>query len=266
MSGAKNVILGFLSFFLIIFLSLFILTLTFSLTINEKSLNSLINNNLDPFVDEQINYIYSSWTEQEIESSYQTALYICQTEEFYEIARQGDKVINLDCSTIRGINSSDFLNSLKSTIKNYVMNQVTNALDNSKESLRYISVFLWIFSILSAIFVVTMIIVAGTFPFKSFGAVGIITGSPAIFLLILKSFIEKKIQDKIQNMLPAEMLETFSNSSLNSGVVRIISEFFIVLIVAFGIFFILGIILLAIGIFFRGKKQNAIRSNEKTLP
>ena len=266
MGDAKNVVLGFLSFFLIISISTAISTLAFSLTINENSLQSLIKNHIEPFIDEQLESMYVEWTEQEIESQHQAAIYVCQTEESYEIANRGEDVISLDCNKVHDTTPDIFFKNLKSAIRDYTLGEVTAAFENSKDDLRHASVVLWISSILSLILFIVLIVVAGEFSFKTFGAVGLVSGSPALVLLLFKSFIESTVRTEIQKSIPPEMLDTLASSTLITGVTGIVSEFFVAIMVSFGIIFALGAVLLTIGVLIRDKKPTAIQQDGQALP
>jgi hypothetical protein len=254
MGLAKNFSLGFLSLLLILSLSLLVMSLAFNLTITEQSLNKIVHDNLEPFIDDQIDQTFADFTPQRTESEHRQALSVCLTSEVYEIGSQDNNVIYMDCNKVRNSTPDQFLQEMKNTLKSYVMDAVKESLDESTSKLKYVSFVLWVSIVSSVVIITLMILISWGFPFKSLGLSGIIAGSPFLILLILKPIVSKKIQQEIQTTLPPEILEQLSQSTIIEGVTDLISDLFFIIILGFAVLFFIGLTLLIIGMLIKKKK------------
>lgn len=249
MGLAKKIFLNILNIILILSLSVAIMSLTFNMFINEKSLNSLLDDHLEPFIEEQLDNTFEELTPQQIDSQHQTALTKCETQEVYEISRQDNEVINLDCDKVTGTSPNLFIEEIKETLKAHTMNAARSGLEGSLDQLLYFEVAMWLSAALSLFLIVAIIVLVGGFPFRMFGTTGMIAGSPFVIILASQTLIFNKVREEIENSVPSEMLEQVMNSAIIDAVTNLISNLVLGLVVGFGILFIIGLILLIIGLF-----------------
>jgi hypothetical protein len=262
MGFAKNLIIGFLNLLLIISLSSFIMSLAFMLTVNEKSLKSLVDNNLDPFVEEKINESFANYTPQVLDASHLYALSVCTTNTQFEIGRQGTDTIMLNCSKIVGSSPQQFLTEMKGAIKDYTLGKINESFKSSIKNLRYVNYALFTSAILSVLLIIIIILVVWGFPFKTFGAAGMISGSPFFIMLILKPIVSSRVEQEIQNNVPPELLDQLHQSTLLDGITNIISNLFLAMIIGFASLFFIGLILLIIGLLVKKKKPQSLASRQ----
>ena len=260
MGFIKRLFIWILNFLLILFLSMSVISLAFATTINERTLNATVNENIEPFVGAQIDQSFTDYTAEKTEKEYQYALAVCETNSIYEIASQGENKIYMKCDEVRGATSEQFLVKMKSTIKDYVMNSLSETLEESTKPLKYVSIVLWASLIISLVLIIIIILVAWGFPFKTFGIAGLIVGSQFIVLLISKPLILAKVQQEIQKTIPSDILAQLSQSTILTGITSLISNFLLVMIASFAILFSIGLILFSIG-FFVKKKNSQMSQN-----
>lgn len=253
MSFAKNFFIGLFSFLLIVSLSILIISASFMLTINKGTLEKLVRNSIGPFVEDQIGQSFSIISPEEMASQHSYAKSICTTSEFYIIGQQGNDTITLDCKDVLDSTQQQFTNAMKFAIKEYTMDSISKSLDDAVKNLNYIGYIFWVSVILSVIFFVAIILTTWSFPFRTFGAIGLITGSPFILLLISQPFIAQLIEDQIQKTIPSEVYQQLSDS-LIQAITSLISGLFLDMVIGFAVVFFVGLILLIIGLLIRKKK------------
>ncbi|MBS3077423.1 hypothetical protein J4233_04080 [Candidatus Pacearchaeota archaeon] len=253
MSLIKNLFIWILNFLLILFLSISVISLSFATTINERTLNATVNENIEPFVGAKVDQSFTDYTAEKTEAAHKYALEVCKTNNVYEIASQDENKIYMNCDEVRSATPEQFLVKMKGTIKDYVMNFISESLEESTKPLKYVTPAIWISIIISFVLVIAIILISWGFPFRTFGMVGIIVGSPFIALLISKPFILEKVQHQIQNSIPPEILTPLSQSTVLDGITSLISTFLLVMVAGFAILFSIGLILFSISLLVKKK-------------
>lgn len=254
MGFAKNIILGVLSLFLIISLSLSIMSTVFSLTINEKTLKNLLENSIKPYVEQQVDQVFVNFTGPLLDAEHRYALSICTVEDNYIISELKNETLSIECDKILGSTPQQFLNYMKQEFVDYTMKEVNSSFEDSSKNLVYATYSSITSSITSLLLITIIILVAWGFPFKLFGTSAMIAGSPAIVLPIIQPLIASLINQEIQKNLSPEIISQLSDSSLIADVSKIISDLFSGMIIGFAILFSVGLILLIIGFLIKMKK------------
>jgi len=248
MGLGKNLAIGVLNFLLIVSLSTAVMSLTFSLTLTEKTLNNLLEDGLEPYVKEQTELTFENESAQSIESRHNSALATCEYSSRYEVWSQGNESLYLECDKVRGTTAEQFMEEVKKAVSEYALAPVKENLDDTIVQLNYFKIVMWISMALSLIFIVITIVLANGFPFKTFGVTGLIAGSPLVIILLSKTFILNKIQQGIKESVPSEIADRLLHSSLAHAINDLVSRLINSTAMGFAIIFFVGLVLLLVGL------------------
>ncbi|MBU0907173.1 MAG: hypothetical protein KKD18_04390 [Nanoarchaeota archaeon] len=261
MAGLKNFFVGILTTLLIISLSLAIASLVFSMMINEKTLLSIADNEVKPFIEEQIDTALAETSQSQMENERRTATRLCEQGEVYALDMEAGDPIEIDCTAINNTPPENFKDLLKDSIVDYTINSIKGGLQEASSKLFYIILALWISVALSLILILAIILIEGKFPFKTFGTTGIIAGLPFIFIVFSQTFLIAMVKEEIQKSVPPELIDQVLQSSLFQAITQLLKNLMLGMAIGFALLFLAGLILLLAGVLLHKKNPQ-----EKTPP
>ncbi len=258
MGFGKNFAVSVLTFILLISLSIAIVSLTFSIILTERTLISLADQEVQPFIEEQVDAALEGASPTQMESEHRLATQMCERGETYELHSGDGEPIEVDCEAIEESEPDEFKNVIKESLVDHTMASVMGGLDEASSRLNYIAISLWISVAISFILIFIIILVEGKFPFKIFGTTGMIAGLPFVMIIFSKTFIISKMKEEIGQMLPPETLDFVLQSSLFQAITDIIRNLLNSMALGFALLFLTGLILLLVGVFTTKKQSNKI--------